>query len=88
VNLRRRRRSPGGYRLERVLEAGEERCKGEGRGAHAAKMTSKGASFPDHREGSGFIVSFCMTDGQVKVIFDGCAPTAKRQLTRLTLEPG
>ena len=24
----------------------------------------KGASFPDHREESGFIVSFCMTDGQ------------------------
>jgi hypothetical protein len=47
----------------------------------------KGASFPDHREEKGFIVSFCMTDGEVKVIFDGSAPAAKRQLARLILEP-
>ena len=38
-----------------------------------------GASFPDHREESGFIVSFCMSVGQVKVIFDGCVPFAKSQ---------
>jgi hypothetical protein len=44
----------------------------------------KGASFPDHREESGFSVSFCMTDGEVKVIFDGSARVAKRQRNRLT----
>jgi VWFA-related protein len=37
----------------------------------------KGTSFPDRFEEGGFIVSFCMTDGQVKVIFDGCVPAAK-----------
>jgi VWFA-related protein len=39
----------------------------------------KGSSFPDHREESGFIVSFCMTDHRVKIIFDGCVPAAKRR---------
>jgi hypothetical protein len=29
----------------------------------------KGASFPDHRKESGFVESFCMSDGQVKVNF-------------------
>ena len=38
----------------------------------------KGASFPENREESGFIVSFCMGDGQVKVILDGSVRAAKR----------
>lgn len=38
----------------------------------------KRASFPDHCEEGRFILSFCMTDGQVKVIFDGCVSEATR----------
>ena len=48
----------------------------------------KGSSFPDHREGSGFIVSFCMTDGEVKAIFDGGARVAKGQRDSSNLGPG
>lgn len=48
----------------------------------------KGTSFPDHFEESRSIVSFCMADRQVKVIFDQCFSAAKRGADSSNLEPG